>query len=153
VLKLQKKGSGAPSREPPVDAETQKAMMAWYYKKQEEQKVGWVGWLAEGLRQKLHHPVASLGCLGLYPQQCTPSCLPSARLQSCQPSAVQAGAALLSRQLSLWLHTVLVGRQCQPSAGKNQVVQGCNQPSSTVMLRYVVLLLPYWLLPAEVDRG
>ncbi|KAL6764920.1 flagellar basal body protein [Haematococcus lacustris] len=38
VLKLQKKGAGAPGREPPVDQETQKAMMAWYYKKQEEQK-------------------------------------------------------------------------------------------------------------------
>lgn len=38
VVKLQKKGSGAPSREPAVDQDTQKAMMAWYYKKQEEQK-------------------------------------------------------------------------------------------------------------------
>lgn len=38
VVKLQKKGSGAPAREPAVDADTQKAMMAWYYKKQEEQK-------------------------------------------------------------------------------------------------------------------
>ncbi|KAG2488819.1 hypothetical protein HYH03_012618 [Edaphochlamys debaryana] len=38
VVKLQKKGQGAPSREPAVDQETQKAMMAWYYKKQEEQK-------------------------------------------------------------------------------------------------------------------
>lgn len=39
VVKLQKKGAGAPGREPAVDQETQKAMMAWYYKKQEEQKV------------------------------------------------------------------------------------------------------------------
>eukprot|EP00798_Chlamydomonas_sp_ICE-L_P025563 gene25563-11213_t len=38
VVKLQKKGSGAPAREPAVDQDTQKAMMAWYYKKQEEQK-------------------------------------------------------------------------------------------------------------------
>lgn len=38
VVKLQKKGAGAPSREPPVDAETQKAMLAYYYKKQEEEK-------------------------------------------------------------------------------------------------------------------
>lgn len=38
VVKLQKKGSGAPAREPVVDQETQKAMMSWYYKKQEEQK-------------------------------------------------------------------------------------------------------------------
>ncbi|KAL2612934.1 hypothetical protein R1flu_024626 [Riccia fluitans] len=38
IVKLQSKGQGAPAREPPVDAETQKAMMAWYYKKQEEQK-------------------------------------------------------------------------------------------------------------------
>eukprot|EP00879_Flechtneria_rotunda_P011011 GHRR01011506.1.p1 GENE.GHRR01011506.1~~GHRR01011506.1.p1 ORF type:complete len:198 (+),score=74.55 GHRR01011506.1:399-992(+) len=38
TVKLQKKGQGAPAREPVVDAETQNAMMAWYYKKQEEQK-------------------------------------------------------------------------------------------------------------------
>ncbi|PNH11745.1 hypothetical protein TSOC_001423 [Tetrabaena socialis] len=38
VVKLHKKGQGAPSREPAVDQETQKAMMAFYYKKQEEQK-------------------------------------------------------------------------------------------------------------------
>ncbi|GLC41822.1 hypothetical protein PLESTM_001243800 [Pleodorina starrii] len=38
VVKLQKKGQGAPAREPVVDQDTQKAMMAWYYKKQEEQK-------------------------------------------------------------------------------------------------------------------
>lgn len=39
VAKLAKKGAGPPAREPVVDADTQKAMMAWYYKKQEEQKV------------------------------------------------------------------------------------------------------------------
>mmetsp|Transcript_13574 Transcript_13574/g.34136 ORF Transcript_13574/g.34136 Transcript_13574/m.34136 type:complete len:92 (-) Transcript_13574:165-440(-) len=38
VGKLQKKGSGAPSREPVVDAETQKSMLSFYHKKQEEQK-------------------------------------------------------------------------------------------------------------------
>ncbi|GAX83567.1 hypothetical protein CEUSTIGMA_g10992.t1 [Chlamydomonas eustigma] len=38
IVKLQKKGAGAPGREPVTDQETQKAMMAWYYKKQEEQK-------------------------------------------------------------------------------------------------------------------
>lgn len=38
VVKLQSKGSSAPAREPAVDVETQKAMMAWYHKKQEEQK-------------------------------------------------------------------------------------------------------------------
>ncbi|CAM6109031.1 unnamed protein product [Calypogeia fissa] len=38
IVKLTSPGRGAPAREPPVDAETQKAMMAWYYKKQEEQK-------------------------------------------------------------------------------------------------------------------
>jgi hypothetical protein len=38
VIKLQRKGAGAPQREPPVDAETQKAMLAHYYKKQEEAK-------------------------------------------------------------------------------------------------------------------
>ena len=38
VGKLQKKGSGAPQREPVVDAETQKAMLSYYHKKQEEQK-------------------------------------------------------------------------------------------------------------------
>ncbi|GBG79278.1 hypothetical protein CBR_g29428 [Chara braunii] len=38
TAKLTKKGAGAPAREPPVDQETQKAMMAWYYKKQQEQK-------------------------------------------------------------------------------------------------------------------
>lgn len=38
IVKLQKKGTGAPSREPVVDAATQKEMMSFYYKKQEEQK-------------------------------------------------------------------------------------------------------------------
>lgn len=38
VIKLQQSGQGAPAREAPVDAETQKAMMAFYHKKQEEQK-------------------------------------------------------------------------------------------------------------------
>ena len=38
VGKLQKKGGGVPSREPIVDANTQKAMMSYYHKKQEEQK-------------------------------------------------------------------------------------------------------------------
>ncbi|GBF94463.1 hypothetical protein Rsub_06997 [Raphidocelis subcapitata] len=38
VVKLTKKGAGAPAREPAVDADTQKAMLAFYYKKQEQQK-------------------------------------------------------------------------------------------------------------------
>ncbi|KAJ7530071.1 hypothetical protein O6H91_15G077700 [Diphasiastrum complanatum] len=38
IVKLQEKGHGPPQREPPIDAETQKAMMAWYYKQQQEQK-------------------------------------------------------------------------------------------------------------------
>jgi len=38
VIKLTKKGAGAPAREPQVSAEEQKAMLAYYYKKQEEQK-------------------------------------------------------------------------------------------------------------------
>ena len=33
VVKLQKKGSGAPVREPVVDEKTQKEMMSFYYKK------------------------------------------------------------------------------------------------------------------------
>ena len=49
-MKLQKKGGGAPSREPIVDAETQKAMMAWHYKKQEEQKVG-DAWFCRPVKQ------------------------------------------------------------------------------------------------------
>lgn len=40
IVKLQKQGQGPPVREPAVDAETQKAMLAWYHKKQtEEQKL------------------------------------------------------------------------------------------------------------------
>ena len=38
VVRLQKAGGGAPSREPVVDPETQKAMIAHYHKKQEEMK-------------------------------------------------------------------------------------------------------------------
>ena len=40
VAKLQKKGQGAPAREPVVSAQEQKAMMAFAHKKQEEMKVG-----------------------------------------------------------------------------------------------------------------
>lgn len=38
VVKLQKKGQGAPVREPTIDQETHKKMLAFYHKKQEEQK-------------------------------------------------------------------------------------------------------------------
>ncbi|CAG5136661.1 unnamed protein product [Candidula unifasciata] len=38
VAKLQKRGQGAPAREPVVNQEEQKQMMAYYYKKQEEFK-------------------------------------------------------------------------------------------------------------------
>ena len=38
VVKVTKKGSGAPVREPMVDEATQKRMMAFYHKKNEEQK-------------------------------------------------------------------------------------------------------------------
>lgn len=38
VVRLQKSGGGAPSREPVVDPETQKAMIAYYHKKQEQMK-------------------------------------------------------------------------------------------------------------------
>jgi len=38
VCKLQSKGSGAPVREPTVDKETHKQMLAYYHKKQEEMK-------------------------------------------------------------------------------------------------------------------
>jgi len=38
VVKLQKKGAGAPAREPVMNEEQQKALMAHYYKKQEEMK-------------------------------------------------------------------------------------------------------------------
>lgn len=37
IVKLQKKGQGAPSREPVVDQATQQAMLAWYRKKEDEQ--------------------------------------------------------------------------------------------------------------------
>lgn len=39
LCKIQKKGQGAPAREPLYDEETQKRMMAYAYKKQEEWKV------------------------------------------------------------------------------------------------------------------
>lgn len=39
IVKIQKKGAGAPGREPVVSADEQKQMMAYYYKKQEEMKV------------------------------------------------------------------------------------------------------------------
>ena len=39
IVRLQRISSGAPVREPGVDKETQKKMMAFYHKKQEEQKV------------------------------------------------------------------------------------------------------------------
>ena len=38
VLKLQRKGAGAPAREPAVSAEEQKEMMSYYHRKQEEHK-------------------------------------------------------------------------------------------------------------------
>ncbi len=39
ICKFSKKGQGAPVREPLVDKETQSKMLAYYFKKQEEQKV------------------------------------------------------------------------------------------------------------------
>lgn len=36
---LVKKGQGPPAREPVVDSETQKNLMAYWYRKQEEHKV------------------------------------------------------------------------------------------------------------------
>lgn len=39
VCKFSRKGQGAPVREPLVDKETQNKMLAFYFKKQEEQKV------------------------------------------------------------------------------------------------------------------
>jgi len=39
VAKLQKKGSGAPQREPVVSEDEQKAMIAFYHKKQQEAEV------------------------------------------------------------------------------------------------------------------
>jgi hypothetical protein len=38
IVKITKKGSGAPAREPPLNEEMQKKLMAYYYKKQEEEK-------------------------------------------------------------------------------------------------------------------
>jgi len=38
VVKVQKRGSGAPQREPLIDQETHKKMLSYYHKKQEEQK-------------------------------------------------------------------------------------------------------------------
>lgn len=38
IVKIQKKGKGAPGREPAVSEEEQKKMMAYYYKKQEDMK-------------------------------------------------------------------------------------------------------------------
>lgn len=38
IVKIQKKGGGAPGREPVVSEAEQKQMMAYYYKKQEEMK-------------------------------------------------------------------------------------------------------------------
>lgn len=38
LIKINKKESGAPTREPPIDQETHKKMLAYYYKKQEEHK-------------------------------------------------------------------------------------------------------------------
>jgi len=38
IVKLQDKGQGCPPREPPIDAETHKAMLAWHYRQQEQQK-------------------------------------------------------------------------------------------------------------------
>ena len=38
IIKLQTKASGAPVREPRVDENTHRAMLSYYYKKQEEQK-------------------------------------------------------------------------------------------------------------------
>ena len=38
VVQLQKKGQGAPVKEPTVDKDTHAAMMKFYHKKQEEQK-------------------------------------------------------------------------------------------------------------------
>ena len=37
-MKIDKKGNGAPVRESPIDENTHKDMLAYYYKKQEEQK-------------------------------------------------------------------------------------------------------------------
>lgn len=39
ICKISSKGNGAPVREPLIDKETHKKMLAYYFKKQEEQKV------------------------------------------------------------------------------------------------------------------
>ncbi len=44
VAKLQKKGQGAPGREPVFSEEEQKKMMAYAYKKQEELQKKFVTW-------------------------------------------------------------------------------------------------------------
>ena len=51
IVKMQKAGSGAPVREPAIDEETHKKMLAFYHKKQEEQKVTAFTNLAIGRRQ------------------------------------------------------------------------------------------------------
>ncbi len=38
MVKIQKKGQGAPVREPLIDSETHKKMLSFYHKKTEEQK-------------------------------------------------------------------------------------------------------------------
>ncbi len=38
VVKVQKRGQGAPAREPLIDTETHKKMLSFYHKKSEEQK-------------------------------------------------------------------------------------------------------------------
>ncbi len=38
IVKIQRKGQGAPVREPPLSEQAQKEMMAYYYRKQEEHK-------------------------------------------------------------------------------------------------------------------
>lgn len=38
VVKVQKRGTGAPAREPLIDTDTHKKMLSFYHKKQEEQK-------------------------------------------------------------------------------------------------------------------
>ncbi len=39
IVKIQKSGKGAPSREPPMTEEDRKKLMAHYFRKQEEMKV------------------------------------------------------------------------------------------------------------------
>lgn len=38
IIKIEKKGAGAPVRESPIDEKLHKDMLAFYYKKQEEMK-------------------------------------------------------------------------------------------------------------------